>query len=159
MKRHALLLIPALLLMAAPVFAGEGHGACTADAQGCLNKMAAYASTKGWMGVDGEADEATGFFKDTSVVAASPAAEAGIKEGNLLSAVNGEKIDMKDEAGMKAVMALLVPDAEVTFTVAGSYGKEKQVAVTLVELPEDEKAKMVGGHMLQHVAVADNSSR
>jgi len=159
MKRHALLLIPALLLMALPAFAGEGHEQCTADAQTCLDKMATKVASKGWMGVEGEADEATGFFKVTSVAADSPAYKAGFKEGYLVSAVNGHAIDMNDEAAMHEVMSLLVPDAHVTFTVAKGHGKEKNLEVTLIEMPEAEKAKIVGGHMLSHVTVADTSSR
>jgi len=160
MKRYLYLLIPAaILLMATAAFAGEGYGACENDAQSCVNMIAAKAASHGWMGVDGEVDKESGYFVITEVASHSPAAEAGFKSGYKVTAVNGEAVDFNDEAAAHATMALLVPNAEITFTIAGDYGKSKDIAVTLLDMPEGEVAKMLGKHLLNHVEVADSSSR
>lgn len=163
MKRfHYLIISAAMLMMAATAFAGEGHAegmACTNDAQACVNMMATKAASHGWMGVDGEVDKESGYFVINVVAEDSPAAKAGFKAGHKITAINGETVNFNDEKAAQAVMAAMVPNAEITFTVAASYGKTKEIAVTLQEMPESEVAKMLGKHMLRHVEVAENSSR
>jgi S1-C subfamily serine protease len=161
MKRFLYLLIPAAILVSTAAFAGEGggYGACEQSAQTCINMIAANAGSRGWMGVDGDVDKETGFYMISEVAAHSPAAEAGFKAGNILTAVNGTAVNFNNEESAQAVMAQLVPDAKITFTVKNDYGKEKDIKVTLLEMPEAEVAKMLGKHLLHHVEVADGSSR
>ena len=163
MKRYLYLLIPAaMLLMAATAFAGDGHyaeGPCSNDAQACINMIATKAASHGWMGVDGEVDEETGYFVINAVTEDSPAAAAGFKAGYQVTAINGEAVNFNDKEAAQATMALLVPDAEITFTVSKGHGKSKDIAVRLVSMPDSELAKMLGKHMVNHVQVADSSSR
>mgnify|MGYP002381355513 CR=1 FL=1 len=67
-----------------------------------------------------------------------PAAEAGVKSGDVIVAVDGERIDGPRELARR--IAGLGPDKKVDLTFVRN-GAEKTVAVTLGKLPTDREAK------------------
>lgn len=79
-------------------------------------------------------------LKDTSgalvggVQTGTPAAKAGMQEGDVIIELNGKKIS--DSAHLRIMVAQFPPKTEVSFGVLRD-GKEKNFNVTLAELPED----------------------
>ena len=67
-----------------------------------------------------------------------PAAEAGVKSGDVIVAVNGEKVDGPRELARK--IAGIGPDKKVELTYMRG-GSEKTASVTLTKLPGDREAK------------------
>ncbi len=67
-----------------------------------------------------------------------PAADAGLKSGDVIVAVNGEKIDGPRELARK--IAGIGPDKKVELAYIRG-GSEKSVSVTLGKLPGDREAR------------------
>jgi serine protease Do len=68
----------------------------------------------------------------------TPAAMAGIQSGDVITAVNGTKVDSPHELSRK--IAALGPDASVSLSVLRG-GAEKTISVKLGKLPEEKEAK------------------
>jgi serine protease Do len=68
----------------------------------------------------------------------TPAATAGIQSGDVITAVNGTKIDTPHELSRK--IAALGPDASVNLSILRG-GAEKTISVKLGKLPEEKQAK------------------
>jgi S1-C subfamily serine protease len=155
MKRAILTLAVFSLVFALPAIAGESHehaekaSKCNADAQACLNYFAENYKGRGWAGVS--LDNVDGELSVLEVHPGTPAAQAGIKVGDVLLAINGVELGNEDSwAGMKDKM---VPGNKLTYTV-NRNGKTKDVSFVLAEMPMDVVARMVGMHMLNdHAAV------
>jgi len=98
--------------------------------------------TRGWLGVavqDITPDLAEAFgVKEgvlvTRVIPGSPAEKAGIKAGDIIVAVNGEKVSNFRELQFKIIK--LKPGTEATITVLRK-GEKKNIKVKIGELPED----------------------
>jgi C-terminal processing protease CtpA/Prc len=138
--------------VAAPAFAGEGQ--CGHETQMCLDYLANMGN-QGYAGVEMDASDDNSKMTITEVVDGAPADKAGLKAGDVLVAVNG--ISFADEGAMEKIHEAMKPGSAVTFTVSRN-GKEKQGKLTLIEMPADVHARMVGEHMLQHTTteVASN---
>lgn len=151
MKKVSWVLIAALAVgIAMPVLAGEKGEKCSYDAQACLNGLSAK-KDKGWAGIDADKNEAGGVFVK-GLIKSGPAEKAGFMVGDVLVARNG--IKMADHEAMKADKDSWKIGANVIYTVLRNE-KEKQLTVTLVQMPEDVFAKLVGAHMISdHMGVA-----
>ena len=68
----------------------------------------------------------------------SPAADAGVKSGDVITAVNGDQVDGPRELARK--IASMGPDKKVDLTVWRD-GNEKTLSMTLGTLPADKEAK------------------
>lgn len=151
MKKLTALIAGALVLaVAVPAMAGEGHyEKCTADAQTCLDQMAAKYQNKGYMGIEFEKNEA-GQYVIKKVAEGAPAASAGFKAGDIVLAVNDAKWD--DREAMKKVD--WSPGSKMTVKVKRD-GQKQVMNLTLAKMPEDVIARAIGAHMVEdHVAVA-----
>jgi predicted metalloprotease with PDZ domain len=140
--------ISALILafaLAMPVVAGE-DGKCSHEAQVCLNYMAQHLQGRGWAGVD--LDEGHDAMTVTQVFPGTPADRAGVKVGDQLVAINGVKIAEENEEKMQALMADMKPGKTFDYTLARK-GKERQVSITLDEMPDEAIQRIVGAHMLK----------
>lgn len=104
--------------------------------------------TRGWLGVyiqpvDATMAKALKMESPRGVVVAevskdSPAEKAGIKEGDVILAVDNSPVESPDQLSMR--IAATAPGTEVTLTVLHK-GTKRQVAVKLGTLPETETAK------------------
>ena len=152
MKRFSILLAAAAVLgLSAAASAGEGH--CTASTQECLDKMATHCARTGWAGLEGAWNEEDGLLTVSSVVAKSPAAEAGLMKGDVVVGLNGHRFaDMSDE-DWKASEAERVPGATANYMIKRD-GHEQEIAVVLAKMPEDVVAAKLGHHMMEHAQVA-----
>ncbi len=152
-------LIWALLLalaVAAPAIAGDGHK-CTADTQTCLNEMASKLKARGWVGLEIEKDS-DGMLVITFVEDESPAAGSGIREGDVLLAMNGVEFAEANWDKIKAEKETMRVGKEVTYTVKRQgcchiKGGTQEIAVVLADIPDSVMAKWVGGHMLDHAVI------
>lgn len=143
--------------LGAPAVAGDGHK-CTKTTQACLDAMAADMKNKGWAGMDLNKDEKTGAFTVKRVFSGTPAENAGIREGDVLVALNGIKLnDEGSKEALYAVKKTLKPGVQATYTIARD-GKQKDYTVTLTRPSEEVIAGWVGSHMMEHAttAVAQN---
>ncbi len=143
-KKGWLILVTSALVF--PVFAGDGQK-CTADAQTCINYMAEKFAGKGWLGVELDHGH-SGVLEINRVVPNSPAEKAGIKAGDILVAVEGIRYDADQEA-QSEVYKKVKPGREVTYLIGSKSGTEREVKVTLAEMPDDVKAKWIGYHILE----------
>ena len=105
--------------------------------------------TRGYIGVQiqpvtPEIAESLGLKSESGALVAqaqpnTPAASAGILAGDVVTAVNGTKIDNPHELSRK--VAALGPDASVNLTIIRN-GAEKTISVKLGKLPEEKEAKV-----------------
>jgi putative serine protease PepD len=89
-------------------------------------------SHRAWLGV-GVAATTSGGLLVTRVQAGGPATKAGIRAGELITAVNGTATP--DPATLADVLAGLDPGRTVTVAVAGPGGAKRTVQVTLGQSP------------------------
>ena len=150
MKRILSFVLPVLVLsLAVPAFAGGEK--CTASTQECLDYMAKNYKGKGWIGVEIESSDEAGLVLK-AVMPDSPAEKAGLKAGDVLVAVNGIAYTKENHEKLGEMKKSMLPGAEFTFTVRHGE-KEKDVAMTLGEMPEEVLAKMIGVHMIDHATM------
>ena len=131
--------------------ASQAHG-CTADTQYCLNKMATKLKSKGWVGIELDVDEESGVMTVTRVEHGSPALEAGMREGDVLLAMNGMRFDREDKEKLHAAKSQMKVGSRVTYAVERD-GYKKKLDVTLAAIPDEIMAKWVGQHMLGHATI------
>lgn len=151
MKKLTALIAGALALaVAVPAMAGDAHyEKCTADAQTCLEQMAAKLQNKGYMGLEFEKNE-EGQYVIKKVIEGAPAAAAGFKPGDMILAVNEAKWD--DREAMKKVD--WSPGSKMTVKVKRG-DKKQMMSLTLANMPDEVIARYVGAHMIEdHVALA-----
>jgi serine protease Do len=104
--------------------------------------------TRGWIGVQiqpvtADVADSLGLKKAEGALVAeaqanSPAANAGIVSGDVITSVNGEAV--KDARDLAKKVGALTPGATARLGVV-SKGKEKTVAVTLGDYPKDQTAR------------------
>ena len=103
--------------------------------------------TRGWLGVEvqpvtaGIADslglkKPEGAIVD-SVQAASPAAKAGLKSGDVIADVNG--VPVKNARALARAIAKLAPDSSVKIDIE-RHGKSETIAATLAKMPNQQVA-------------------
>lgn len=137
------------LAIAAPALAGSG-AKCTENAQACLNHWA-KSKDKPWAGLSYDM-AANGATSIKSISPGSPAASAGFEVGDVLVAINGVK--WTDMEAMKKAKSEWKIGQTISYTVSRA-GAEKQLAVTLAQMPTEVFASVVGSHMLEnHVSAA-----
>jgi predicted metalloprotease with PDZ domain len=161
MMKQVLILIAALALLApGAVLAGEScssHQAqqvaeknykCDSTPQECLDHMAAYFSERGWVGIELEIDEESGAMAVTRVESHSPAADAGMRTGDVLVALNGVQLNDANKEKVAAAKEKMTIGTVVTYTVERK-GSKKDIEVTLGQIPDPVLAKWIGRHMIE----------
>ena len=159
MKQALMILAALAVLVPGTLLAGEecsGSGEavkvvkhkCEASTQECLDYMTTKFKDRGWVGIEMEIDEETSAMSVTKVEARSPAMEAGFKEGDVLVALNGVRLDDKSKEKVKGAQQKMTIGSTVTYTIERN-GKMKDLDVTLGQIPEAVLAKWVGRHMLE----------
>ncbi len=103
---------------------------------------------RGWLGImiqdiTPEISEALGINRDkgglvSEVKEGSPAGKAGLRRGDVIVSVEGEKIP--DAATLTRKLALTKPGVDTKFVVFRD-GKERTFTIKLIEHPENEKIK------------------
>ena len=138
------------VVLGTPAFGG---GKCKYDTQACLDMMIENYESKGYAGLELDADEETGALTIKVVVADTPAAAAGFRIGDQLVAINGLVLAETDEEKLHKAWQAMTPGTKATYTIVRG-GKKKDVEVTLAKLPDELIAKYIGMHMLDHASSA-----
>lgn len=141
---------------AAPA-ASASKSKCEATTQACLDEMASHFRNRGWVGIELDIDEESGAMSVTKVEPHSPAATAGFKEGDVLVALNGVRLDDDNKEKVYAAKEKMTIGTTVTYTVERE-GKARDLPVTLGQIPETVLATWIGRHLLEgHTTVADGA--
>jgi S1-C subfamily serine protease len=136
-----------LLAVATGALAGESKK-CDAAPEDCIAKIKEKAKIKGWLGVELKKNEKKHAVV-ASVVADSPAANAGFQEGDIIVALNGIDYYSDDKKDQKMIKKAWAPDNEVTFTVKRD-GAKRDVVVTLASVPKDVVKSWIKKHLEHH---------
>ncbi len=140
-----------LAVVSASAFAGDGKQ-CSYGTQECLDYMATKMKKSGWIGVELEMVENSHALQIVKVVDESPAQAAGLQAGDILFAMNGIELGVKEnEEAIKKARAELKPGSSVTYTIKRN-GTDREVTLTLAPMPADLLARYVGQHLLEHAA-------
>lgn len=138
-------IVVGFLVVASLATAAQAGEKCTGTTQACLNKLAASAGTKAWLGIEkAKGDEG---YTVAKVYPGSPAEKAGFQAGDVLLAIDGMAIGSDDFK--KHYQKVSMPGNTVKYTVKRG-GKKMHLEATLVKMPEEVFASYVGMHMLQH---------
>jgi predicted metalloprotease with PDZ domain len=151
-KQWLPLMIVAAVLLASPLLAGDEEKEkkyCTNKVEDCVRSMQEQFSTRGWVGINMEANEEAGGVVLTWISPNSPAEEAGLKKGDLLTSLNGIPYDEANEENLKAEYKSFRPGSIATFGVERN-GEAMEIAVTLEPMPEEILAKWIGEHVLHY---------
>ena len=108
--------------------------------------------TRGWIGVQiqtvtPDIADSLGLKKAEGALVAepqanSPAAKAGIKAGDVITMVDGKPV--KDSRDLAKTIGAMAPGAKIALTVIQD-GSEKNVSLTLGQLPNEKEAKNASG--------------
>lgn len=86
-----------------------------------------------------------------------PAAQAGVKSGDVITAINGDAV--KDSRDLARKIGAMSPGAKVTLSVQRN-GEQKSIALTLKQMPDDQKqakaetgAEDQGGNAVPHLGL------
>jgi C-terminal processing protease CtpA/Prc len=143
--------LAAMALAVTLAVAGE-HAKCMRAPEECAAQTRELYQTRGWMGVDLERNE-DGSLRVTSVVPDGPAERAGIREGDILTSLNGVVLsrDTLDSAMSKG------DDWKIggVLAVGARRGAETAtIKVTLRKIPESLLVQIIETHTREYHPIA-----
>jgi serine protease Do len=104
--------------------------------------------TRGWLGVQiqpvtSDIADSLGLKKAAGAMvdepqSGSPAAKAGIKSGDVITAVNG--VQVKDARVLARTIGMMAPDSSVKLDIVRN-GEPRTITATLAEVPNEQQAK------------------
>ena len=104
--------------------------------------------TRGWLGVQiqpvtSDIADSLGLKKAAGAMvdepqSGSPAAKAGIKSGDVITAVNG--VQVKDARELARTVGMMAPDSSVKLEIVRN-GEPRSITATLAEVPNEQQAK------------------
>lgn len=140
-----------LTFVAFTAHAGDGMK-CEHSTQECLDYMATKMKNSGYVGVELEGiDNAPGNLVKR-VLEGGPAEAAGVKDGDVLLAINDVKLIEENMEKIREIWTTSAPGDHVVWAVARG-DKSVKCQITLGSMPADVLARYVGEHMLQHAQV------
>jgi len=151
-KKWLPLMIATAVFVSSPLLAGDEENEkkhCSYKVEDCVQTMKEEFSQRGWVGINMEPDEDAGGVVLTWVSPNSPAEEAGLKKGDLLTSLNGVPYDEANEEKLKQEYKAFRPGRTVTFGIERD-GKGQDITVTLEPMPEEILAKWIGEHVLHY---------
>ncbi|MFZ0149623.1 MAG: Do family serine endopeptidase [Xanthobacteraceae bacterium] len=108
--------------------------------------------TRGWLGVQiqpvsSDIADSLGLKKAAGAMvdepqSGSPAAKAGIKSGDVITAVNG--VQVKDARELARTIGMMAPDSAVKLDIVRN-GEPRTITATLAEVPSEQQAKADNG--------------
>jgi S1-C subfamily serine protease len=113
--------------------------------------MVQHFQSRGWVGIELDSDD-TGVLTVTKVEPDSPAEAAGLKQGDVLLALNGIRFSEENKEAMKGAQAKMTIGATVTYTVDRA-GRNMDMDITLGSIPDTVMAKWIGRHMIDHASI------
>ena len=108
--------------------------------------------TRGWLGVQiqpvtSDIADSLGLKKAAGAMVdepqnGSPAAKAGIKSGDVITAVNG--VQVKDARELARAIGMMAPDSSVKLEIVRN-GEPRSITASLAEVPSEQQAKADNG--------------
>jgi serine protease Do len=108
--------------------------------------------TRGWLGVQiqpvtSDIADSLGLKKAAGAMVdepqnGSPAAKAGIKSGDVITAVNG--VQVKDARELARAIGMMAPDSSVKLDIVRN-GEPRSITASLAEVPSEQQAKADNG--------------
>jgi predicted metalloprotease with PDZ domain len=143
-----LLAIMSMLVAVTPTMAGS-ESKCTMETQKCLDLMYEKLSKRGWVGIEYEYVEDSRFMEIKKVENGSPAEEAGLKVGDIITGINGVKLCESNEKKLKEATKVWTPGTTIGYMLKrDGYGMN--VKIKLGALPREVLARWIGDHMIEH---------
>jgi S1-C subfamily serine protease len=96
-----------------------------------------------WLGLAftwAESDERSRALHVRAVTPGGPAESAGVKAGDLVTAVNGSRVDFGDELEFLLFLKQRTPGERLRLSIIRE-GREVHIAVTLGRLPDEARSK------------------
>ncbi len=152
MKRLLMLLCALMLMVSAPSVAGPKE--CKGSADDCLTAMKESIAKRGWLGIEYEVDEESGYPLIFRVVPGSPAESGGLQPGDYLTAIEGTSYKTSRDELWPIIKEVLVPGNEIAFTVKRDDA-EVEVSVTAGRVPDEVAALWVGRHLVGYHHIDD----
>lgn len=150
MNKPLTILITSFVLTAGAASAGADKDArCTQEASACIGQMVDNLRQRGWIGIEWDLHE--GRPEISHVVAGSPAEQADVRVGDVVTAFNSISTSEAEEVIWAEMKRALVPGKAITLSVLRG-GAARQIEVTLVAVPEHIIAQWVGRHVMEHHA-------
>lgn len=142
------------LLVTSPLLAGDKDKhkekkQCKNKVEDCVQTMKEKYSQRGWIGINMETDEEAGGVVLTWIAPDSPAQEAGLEKGDLLTSLNGIPYTEANEEQLKREYASFRPGKTATYGIERA-GEAMEISVQLAEMPEEILAKWIGEHVLHY---------
>ena len=148
------LMIATALLVTSPLSAGDEDKhkgkekkSCSYEVEDCVKAMKEKFSQRGWVGINMETDEEAGGVVLTWVAPDSPAQEAGLEKGDLLTSLNGIPYDEANEEQLKKEYESFRPGKTANFGIERA-GESMEISVQLAQMPQEILAKWIGEHVL-----------
>ena len=144
------------ILVASPLLAGDEEKNkgkekeyCSYEVEDCVKAMKDKLSQRGWVGINMETDEEAGGVVLTWIAPDSPAEEAGLEKGDLLTSLNGIPYDEDNEDQLRKEYKSFRPGSTATYGIERA-GEAMKISVQLAEMPEEILAKWIGEHVLHY---------
>ena len=155
MKRQSTIIFIALFAAIAPgIFAGEGHkqkvALFTEDGKAMLAKKIAHIKNTPWDGLLVEGLFTAEDVRVTQVQANSPGEKAGIQVGDVLVAMNGDKMSGMSKETFYASMENLEFGSKVVYKVKRGDSYQK-VKVVMAQMPADVAAQSIGYAVMKQI--------
>ena len=147
-------LMPALVAvvaLAAGAVLADSPARCEGDLEECIKYIAAKLKASGWVGVELERQERSGFYQVVKVISGSPAQQAGIRTGDVLRAINDMPLCELKGKSLEEARLKWKPGVSVTYTIERG-GEDRQIKLTLAPMPAPVLARYIGEHILLHVS-------
>lgn len=144
------LMTVAAVLLSSPLLAGDEEKEkkyCSYKVEDCVHAMKEEFSQRGWVGINMAPDEEAGGVFLTWVAPDSPAEDAGLKKGDLLTSLNGVPYDEANEENLANEYKSFRPGKTVTFGIERN-DEAMEITAELEPIPEEILAKWIGEHVL-----------
>ncbi len=135
MRRVLAVALPIAIALGAGTAVRAGDGAACNGSIEDSRKAVAEAHARGWLGIELGQGAVVGGLVVRKVVAGSPAATAGFREGDVLVAVNGVPVTGSVDATAAPTWRAVSPGDRMTYLVRRG-GKEIKLKATLARIPE-----------------------
>jgi C-terminal processing protease CtpA/Prc len=142
-----LTLFAAILMLVAPgVFAGDGERRCTAPAEECIVKIREMMTGQMFLGVIFY-DSETGIYVK-SVVAGSPAEEAGLAAGDYIVGIEGTDLSGGDVKAFKKIFGKAQRQGTVTLEIRREGTVETLTRTAhLRQITEEQISRIIAAHL------------
>jgi len=149
MSRLAPWMLAIFLVAVVDADAGEGDAAELCAKADCMHAVVEQIRGRGWLGVQ-LASARSGGLRVVDVVPGGPAETAGLRQGDLVLAIEGQSIETGDPSTVQPLLEKARPGKLLRLRVRRDR-ETKTVQVRAGELPAEKLAEAVGNYVLNAI--------